>query len=335
MTYSAISTYPAGLMKDAAGTTTAAYYLKLYRAGTTTAISMATDTTGNTLLSKCKLNQLGLPISDDTNEDSVFVPHINESFKLAVYPTAEDADNNTTANALYIIDELTTPAAVVGTAIGYPTVNDDTVSGATALTVDATYENTYRRVLGSSASDVLTYTIDTDANQGWTAGTEITFHLQGEGVIILSPAAGVTINKPDYTPDDSNVSIKFRGQTIVLKNVGTDAWDATVSTPPFADIKDRTSASNTPTVAWAGRVNTMNSASAQTITIENVATRDWQIGQRIDFIRKGAGTVTFAAGSGVTINSSAGNLSLKNRYSAASVFYEGSDVWYLVGDLDT
>lgn len=335
MAYSAISTYPAGLMKDAAGTTAANYYLKFYRAGTTTAINMSIDAAGTTLLSKCKLNQLGLPISDDANEDSVFVPHVDEAFKLIVYPTAEDADNNTTANAFYTLDNLTTSESAVGTAVGYATVASDTVSGATALTVDKTYENTYRRVLGSSNSDVLTYTIDTDANQAWTAGATITFKLQGEGVIILAPASGVTINKPDYSPDSSNIALRHKGQVAILKNVGTNAWDVNVSTPAFGDLQTVTSTSFGPSIAYAGRVVFMNSASAMTVTIDNEATENWQVGQRIDFVRKGTGTVTFAAGSGVTINSAAGNLSIKNQYSAASAIYEGSDVWTLFGDLDT
>lgn len=333
MAYSATSGIPIQLMKDSAGTAAAGYYLKFYRAGTTTAITMATDSTGDTLLNKCKLNTRGEPISDDANDDSVFIPHLDETYKVAFYSTADDADNNNTDNAVWIVDNIS-GAFSVGTSLGYATVVSDTVSGATALNVEKVFENTYRRVLGSSNSDVLTYTVNPDSSESWTLGATITFHLQGDGVIILAPGSGVTINSPDYTPDDTNLALRFKGQTAVLKNVGTNAWDVTVSTPPFSEIKERTSTSNTPTTDWPARINMMNNASAQTVTIQNEATQNWQVGHRIDFVRKGSGTVTFAA-SGVTINSAAGNLSMKNRYSAASLVYEGSDVWYLFGDLDT
>lgn len=87
------------------GSPAADYYLKFYQSGTTSAISMATDVTGDTTLSRCALNAEGYPINGSS---AVFIPHINTKYKIALYPTQDDADNDTTANAVWIVDNLST-----------------------------------------------------------------------------------------------------------------------------------------------------------------------------------------------------------------------------------
>jgi hypothetical protein len=68
---------------------------------------------------------------------------------------------------------------------------------------------------------------------------------------------------------------------------------------------------------------------AITITIDNVLTA----GQRIDFAQFGTGQVTFAAGSGVTLNSADGNLKTAKRYAGVTVECVASGVYWLVGNL--
>jgi hypothetical protein len=69
--------------------------------------------------------------------------------------------------------------------------------------------------------------------------------------------------------------------------------------------------------------------SAITITIDNVLTA----GQRIDFAQYGSGQVTFAAGTGVTLNSADGNLKTAKQYAGATVECVASGVYWLVGNL--
>lgn len=68
---------------------------------------------------------------------------------------------------------------------------------------------------------------------------------------------------------------------------------------------------------------------AITITVDNVLTA----GQRIDFAQYGTGQVTFAAGSGVTLNSADGNLKTAKQYAGVSVECVASGVYWLVGNL--
>lgn len=85
-----------------AGEPASGYWLKAYRAGTSTAIQMATDRTGNTLVNKIELNSEGRPeVSGNT-----IIPHIEEENKLALYPTEASADADDTGSAIWIPDNI-------------------------------------------------------------------------------------------------------------------------------------------------------------------------------------------------------------------------------------
>jgi hypothetical protein len=73
----------------------------------------------------------------------------------------------------------------------------------------------------------------------------------------------------------------------------------------------------------------VSTGSAVTITIANVLT----VGQRIDFLQDGTGQITFAAGSGVTLQSKGNNLKIAAQESAASVICIASGQYRLIGDL--
>jgi hypothetical protein len=70
-----------------------------------------------------------------------------------------------------------------------------------------------------------------------------------------------------------------------------------------------------------------STASAITITVPDVLAN----GDSVNFIQAGAGRITFA-GSGVTINSKAGNLKTAAQFSGATITKVGG-AYYLVGDL--
>jgi len=77
------------------------FYLKFFADGTSDAINMATDSTGGTLLAKAQLNSSGYPI---TAASAVFIPHIDQTFKISLFPTEADADANT--NAEWTVDAI-------------------------------------------------------------------------------------------------------------------------------------------------------------------------------------------------------------------------------------
>ena len=73
----------------------------------------------------------------------------------------------------------------------------------------------------------------------------------------------------------------------------------------------------------------ITNSAAITITVDNVLS----VGEQVDFLQNNASQITFAAGSGVTLNSKDSNLKTNAQYSPASVKCISSGVYVLVGDL--
>lgn len=103
MAYEPISGLPPQFSALADGTSASDYYLKFYAADGTTPINMATDTTGGTLLAKCKINSTGYTVN---GSNAVFIPHIDQEYKLALYPSEALADANTLASATWVVDDI-------------------------------------------------------------------------------------------------------------------------------------------------------------------------------------------------------------------------------------
>lgn len=103
--------------------------------------------------------------------------------------------------------------------------------------------------------------------------------------------------------------------------------------PPgtFATVQtiDTKTANYTLVTTDAGKVITMNSSSALTLTVDG--SLDLSVGQRIDILQLGTGQVTVTA-SGATVNATPG-LKLRARYSGASLLCTGTDTYVLAGDL--
>jgi hypothetical protein len=76
----------------------------------------------------------------------------------------------------------------------------------------------------------------------------------------------------------------------------------------------------------------MGSASALTLTIPPASAVDYPIGTSIDILQTGAGQVTIAAGSGVTVNATPG-LKLRTTWSSATLFKRAANTWVVFGDL--
>ncbi len=83
----------------------------------------------------------------------------------------------------------------------------------------------------------------------------------------------------------------------------------------------------------AGEMVTSNSGSATTFTVPTNASVAFPIGTRIDLLQIGAGKLTIAAAGGVTIHSQAGNLSMAAQYVGATLWKQGTNTWYLLGNL--
>lgn len=81
------------------------------------------------------------------------------------------------------------------------------------------------------------------------------------------------------------------------------------------------------------KVLIFTSASAVTATVPPNSTTPFPIGTRIDAVQTGAGKVTFAQGSGVTILSKSSNKAIGAQYVGVTLLKTGTNTWVLIGDL--
>jgi hypothetical protein len=80
-----------------------------------------------------------------------------------------------------------------------------------------------------------------------------------------------------------------------------------------------------------GRLVTLNNAAAITVTVPLNSSVAYATGAIVNLQQIGAGQVTIAGASGVTINGT--GTALRAQWSAASLVKTGTDTWTVIGDL--
>ena len=116
-------------------------------------------------------------------------------------------------------------------------------------------------------------------------------------------------------------------------NVGLGNVDNVQQAPLRLAINARTSSYTLALSDGDGKLVTMSSASAQTITVPPNSTVAFPIGTQILIQRLGTGDVTLVAGSGVTLQSADSALKLREQYSVAGLVKRDTDTWAVCGDV--
>lgn len=101
----------------------------------------------------------------------------------------------------------------------------------------------------------------------------------------------------------------------------------------LAVVNAQTGTSYTLVLTDVAKVVTLSNASAITLTVPPESSVAWPTGTTIVLAQLGAGTVTVAAGAGVTINSVSGNLDISDQYAVATLLKTGTNTWLLFGAL--
>jgi hypothetical protein len=100
-------------------------------------------------------------------------------------------------------------------------------------------------------------------------------------------------------------------------------------------VRAQTATSDTLVLADAGKVITESNASAITQTVPPNSSVAFPTGTQIDFVSIGAGQVTMAPGSGVTLNSRGGKLKSAGQHAAWTIVKVATDTWQVFGDLSS
>jgi hypothetical protein len=112
---------------------------------------------------------------------------------------------------------------------------------------------------------------------------------------------------------------------------------ATLSTPTINDARQnitlnaQTGTTYTLVLTDNGRLVTLSNASAITLTVPTNASVAFATGAIINLQQIGAGQVTVAGDTGVTVTGT--GTKLRAQYSAAALVKTGTDSWTLIGDL--
>jgi hypothetical protein len=144
------------------------------------------------------------------------------------------------------------------------------------------------------------------------------------GVTIKGPphsaGATYTLTLPDNDGDAD--------QVLETDGSGNLSW----TTPSQVSVNTQTGTTYTTVAADASKLLTLNNASAITLTIPPNSSVAYAVGTKIDLLQLGAGQVTVAGGSGVTVNATP-TLKFRSQYSGASCIQYAADTWILAGDL--
>ncbi|HSW66196.1 MAG TPA: hypothetical protein VLI54_03605 [Bacillota bacterium] len=108
---------------------------------------------------------------------------------------------------------------------------------------------------------------------------------------------------------------------------------AAIDTLPQVASTTQAGTSYTLVLADASTAVEFSSGSAVTVTVPSNSTAAFPVGTVIELLQYGTGTLTVAAGGGVTIRSANNLLSARTQYSVLSLRKRATNEWVLAGDL--
>lgn len=124
--------------------------------------------------------------------------------------------------------------------------------------------------------------------------------------------------------------------------VGTDTTDTLTNktlTSPIENnplvrltVNAQTGTTYTAVLSDEGKLVTLSNAAAITMTLPQDSDVAIPVGGQIHFSQIGAGQVTFAAGTGATVNATPG-LNCRAQYSTVTALKRAANTWLLIGDL--
>lgn len=142
-------------------------------------------------------------------------------------------------------------------------------------------------------------------------------------------------NLSDVTAATARTNLGLGGAAIL--NVGTTSGTVAAGDDSrfngANNINTQTGTTYTLVLGDAGGVVEGNNAASQTHTIPPNSSVAFALKTMIQFTQIGAGQMTIAAGSGVTLRSAGGLVKTRVQYSGVAIYKRGTNEWVLTGDL--
>jgi hypothetical protein len=142
---------------------------------------------------------------------------------------------------------------------------------------------------------------------------------------------GTTAQHASFTGLNAELTVDTDKKVVVVHDGSTAGGVPLMKQRP--SLNAQTGTTYTLVAADASKVVTANNASAITITVPPSV---YVAGDIVTVLQTGAGQVTFAAGSGVTITSTGGTAAapkIRAQYAGAQVICTASNTFTIVGDI--
>ena len=159
------------------------------------------------------------------------------------------------------------------------------------------------------------------------------------GAVTLAIDTAITVDlNTAQTLTNKTISASNNTLTGVATETGTQTLTNKTLTSPKVNLGINTQTGTTYTTVLDdnGKLVTLSNASGITLTIPPNSSVAYPVGAQLNLAQLGAGQVTFAGGSGVTIVSTGATASapkLRTQYSTATAVQTSTDNWLVMGDI--
>jgi hypothetical protein len=158
------------------------------------------------------------------------------------------------------------------------------------------------------------------------AGADVTFHSATASDNFLWDASD---EKLVITGTDGQNALEVADGDVSI----TDALTVTGTTTTYLNVITDSSTTRTPGLTDASAYILTTHGTGITVTLPQDSDVAFPVGTTIYFERNGAGTLTFAAGTGATVNSKDATLTCGDRYTTVAAVKIAGDTWTLIGNI--
>jgi hypothetical protein len=207
---------------------------------------------------------------------------------------------------------------------------DGTTSWVAATTGDLTGLTAGTNIdITSATGPVPTITLAIDAAVAFGSdgsGVDVTMHSATAGDALVWSAASESLT---ITGTDGQTALDVPDGNVTI----TDDLTVSGSTFTYLNVITDSTTTRTPALTDAGAYILTTHGTGITVTLPQNSAVAFPIGTTIYFERNGAGTLTFAAGTGATVTSKDSTLTCGDRYTTVASVKIGADAWSLIGNI--
>jgi hypothetical protein len=264
----------------------------------------------------------------DLNNITIYFdsPPTSQSIRVAVYAAVSGIAQDSLSNLADVsISSIQEDEILVWN--GSQWINAENVSTASVASVDDIGDVT---ISSATPNHYLRYNGSQWENSYITLGT----NTNGNYMSNISAGTGISVSHTQGEGSTATVSV----DSVVVKTTDTGVvTPEMLATGPAKagfryQINAQTGTSYTIQLSDLAKMITMDSSSSMTITVPPNSAHPFEIGDSINILRKGSGSLTVQGGVGVSVNATPGAM-LRAQWSSATLVKLDTNVWVLIGDL--